>query len=57
MRVKQLITELKKQSPELNVELFAHDHNPECADEGTGGANSVFEIMRKDGTKIVAIQS
>jgi hypothetical protein len=57
MTVKQLIKELKKCRPDLEVEMFAHDQQPSHIDEGDGKVRFVGEVIRDDGVTIVALQS
>lgn len=50
------IRELQKQGyGGLQVEIFAHDHDPECVDEGDGQAQIVDYFQRDDGSEIIGI--
>jgi hypothetical protein len=57
MKVRQLIKALKKCDPDLEVEMFAHDHDPEHIDEGTGPVQFVHEVIRDNGDRIIALES
>jgi len=57
VKVKQLIKELKRCSPDLEVEMFAHDHDPSHLDEGSGNVQFVGEVVRENGSVIVALTS
>ena len=55
MKVRELIRELKNQNQNLQVQQFAHDHNPEKHDEGTGPTFSVFEYTDDTGYTVVGL--
>ena len=57
MTVKELIKRLKKELPDLEVEMFAHDHNPERHDEGVGEVCSVWEETNDEGRTFVALHA
>ena len=57
MNVKKLIKELKKQSPELNVKMFAHDHNPADSEEGDGDVFSVSEVTNENGETFICLHA
>ena len=55
MKVKKLISLLKKQNGALDVFLFAHDQEPEDPETGDGIVSSVYEVTDWDGKTFVAI--
>ncbi len=57
MKVKELIRRLKQENQNLEVQQFAHDHNPEVHDEGTGYTSSVYEITDDLGETFVALST
>ena len=57
MNVRKLIRELKELDGKLEVEMFAHDHDPEKVNEGAGIVFSVWEQVRDDGSTIAALHA
>ena len=61
MTVNQIMTALrllqKDGHGKTKCEIFAHDQNPENADEGDGGVFSVFVITQDNGRVIVGIKA
>ena len=55
MKVKELIRRLKQEDPNLEVQQFAHDHNPENHGEGNGYTNSVCEVTDDKGETFIAL--
>jgi len=56
LKVKQLISELKKCDPNLPVDMFAHDHNDTNSDEGAGSVNCVYESEDENGRRFVVLR-
>ena len=57
MKVKQLIGALKKCNPELDVRLFAHDHDREDPEQGDGEACDCEETVNRAGEAFVSIHA
>lgn len=59
MTVKQLIKQLQREARDgngdLEVRQFAHDHDPEKHDEGTGPTFSVNEYTNDIGETFIAL--
>ena len=57
MNVKTLIKRLEKENKGLPVRMFAHDHDSEKHDEGTGDVSSVFQVTNDYGETFVALHA
>lgn len=59
MNVKQLTKLLQEETKQgygyLEVRQFAHDHNPEIHDEGTGCTHSVYVYTNDKGETFMAL--
>lgn len=56
MKVKQLIKELRNMPQDLEIRLFAGDHNHEEPDEGEGTVHDVFVATNKNNETFVALK-
>lgn len=58
MTVEKLEKELRKiKNKKLQVQMYAHDHDPERSDEGVGFVHSVDEVSDETGYKFVALHA
>ena len=57
MKVKELIRKLRAQDRDLDVYMFAHDHDPFFSNEGVGGVNSVSDETDENGKVFVALHA
>jgi len=56
MKVKELIKRLRDENPDLNVLMFAHDHDSAKSNEGIGEVFAAYEVTDENGYTFVALR-
>lgn len=56
MKVKELIKMLRGENPDLNVLMFAHDHDSAKSNEGIGEVFAAYEVTDENGYTFVALR-